>query len=221
MAKRPAPGTTKTRLSPALSPECAAGLYEAMLADTIGMLAARTDCDTIIAVDELSSVEYFSTRWPELAQVMQGPGPLGDRLDNVLGSLLDQGYQQTFAINSDGPDLPPEHLTNAFSTLDEPDVDVVLGPTDDGGYYLIGWKARWRPMVSDVTMSTPEVFADTVRIAEQIGARVGVAPSWFDVDVIDDLGRLRASLEDSKTATADFIDSSLAGILADLPTPPS
>lgn len=202
MAKRPRPGATKTRMMPTLTASCAAELYEALLLDTIDMLTARDDCTTLIAVDEAESVDYFTTVAPDLGQVAQGPGALGDRLDRVLTDALGQGFSEVFAINSDGPDLPPEHLDVAFGALDEPETDLVFGPNVDGGYYLIGWKAPWPKVVTNVTMSTPTVLADSLRIAESLGATVTLAPEWFDVDVPEDLERLSDSLVGSTTRTA-------------------
>lgn len=207
MAKRPAPGKTKTRLTPALTPDHAAGLYEAMLIDTIAMLSRRSDCETVIAVDHPDSAEYFDGLGPH-RQILQGDGPLGNRLDTVLSGLL-VDVDHAYAINSDGPDLPADHLSEAFAMLDTDDVDVVLGPTEDGGYYLIGWKQRWAPLVTDVQMSTPSVFADTLDIAKRLGARVAVAPPWYDVDVATDLVDLRRRLADSPSATATFLDAAV------------
>lgn len=205
MAKRPRPGATKTRMIPALSAERAAELYEALLLDTIDMLTCRDDCTTLIAVDEPESADYFSQVAPGLGQVMQGPGALGDRLDRVLTHALEQGFSQAFAINSDGPDLPGAYLDVAFNALGGDETDLVFGPNADGGYYLIGCKTRWARVVTDVTMSTPTVLTDTLRIAESLDARVVLGPEWFDVDVPDDLERLAMSLAGSGTRTEAFL----------------
>ena len=206
MAKRPRPGATKTRMMHALSAQRAADLYEALLLDTIDMLVARTDCTTLIAVDEPESAAYFSDVAPGLGQVQQGAGALGDRLDRVLTEVLARGFSDVFAINSDGPDLPPSHLDVAFASLGEEQTDLVFGPNVDGGYYLIGWKEPWPRVVTDVTMSTPTVLADTLAIAESLGAAVTLAPEWFDVDVPDDLVRLADSLAGAATRTAAFLN---------------
>lgn len=205
MAKRPLPGATKTRMMPTLSADKAAALYEVLLLDTIDMLVARDDCTVLIAVDEPESADYFTTVAPELGQVGQGSGPLGDRLDRVLTETLGSGFSHVFAINSDGPDLPPGHLDVAFAALGTAETDLVFGPNVDGGYYLIGWKTPWPQVVTEVTMSTPTVLADTLRIADTLGASVTLAPEWFDVDVPDDLTRLAESLAGSTTRTAMFL----------------
>jgi len=193
MAKRPAAGSTKTRLAPALSLESAAELYERFLLDTIHMISSRTDCTTVIAIEDASSADYFTSIAPGVAQVLQLGDSLGPRLDSVLRSCLADGLEQVVAIGSDSPDLPSSHIDEAFDMLDQGEVDVVLGPTDDGGYYLIGWKQPWSPMVVEVEMSTAAVLTDTLAVAERVGARCALAPTWYDVDEPADLARLRSS----------------------------
>jgi uncharacterized protein len=206
MAKRPAAGMTKTRLTPALSAQQAADLYEQFLLDTLAALSARTDCTPVIAIDSPDSAAYFSSIAPDVLQVEQVGAALGDRLDAVMSAVLDQGYEQVFALGSDSPDLPATHLDAAFAALAIAENDLVLGPSDDGGYYLIGWKQRWSKVVTDVTMSTPQVFADTLEIAAELGLTVALAPGWYDVDTPADLDRLRASVTDgSSSNTASFL----------------
>ena len=212
MAKRPAAGQTKTRLTPDLTPEQAADLYENFLHDIVAMLDDRADITLFIAVDAPESAEWFSRFAPDVPQINQVGDDLGQRLDSVLSAALDAGYDQVFAISSDSPDLPAGHVTDAIELLDDPTNDIVLGPTEDGGYYLIGWKQRWRPMVVDVTMSTSRVLADTLTIADELGAQVALAPGWYDIDVPEDLERLRAS-----SATADVVTwARTSRFLADL-----
>jgi len=193
MAKRPVAGNTKTRLTPSLSPQQAADLYEGLLLDTLANIQARDDCTTIIAIDAAESADYFSTIAEDTAQLEQTGDALGDRLNTVLTAGLDQGFSAVFALSSDSPDLPSAHLDDAFAALDRADVDVVLGPTEDGGYYLIGWKQPWPPTVTNVTMSTPDVLADTLAIASDLGAAVHLSPEWYDIDDPVDLDRLRAA----------------------------
>jgi|GEM_PF-37650 len=187
MAKRPAAGHTKTRLTPELTPEQAADLYENFLHDIVTMLDDRNDIALFIAVDAPESAQWFTQFAPDVPQIAQIGDDLGQRLDSVLSAALDAGYEQVFAISSDSPDLPADHITNAIALLDDPANDVVLGPTEDGGYYLIGWKQRWKPMVADVAMSTPRVLADTLTIADELDARVVLAPTWYDIDEPADL----------------------------------
>ncbi len=208
MAKRPAAGATKTRLSPAISMQQAAQLYERFLIDTLAAVTRRDDCTLVIAIDSPGSADYFAALAPGVAQVQQQGATLGERLDSVMTQSLHLGFDQVFALGSDSPDLPPGHVSAAFEALQNDAVDVVLGPTDDGGYYLIGWKRRWSPMVAEVEMSTPSVLADTLEVANGLGARVSLTPTWYDVDCPKDLTRLRQSLGESRDShTADFLTS--------------
>ena len=198
MAKRPAPGVTKTRLTPTLSTRQAADLYERFLLDTLAALSSRDDCTTVIAIDASESAGYFSGIAPGVMQVLQTGEKLGDRIDAVMNHCVEAGFEQVFALGSDSPDLPLGHLDAAFAALDH--TDLVFGPSDDGGYYLIGWKRRHARVVTDVTMSTPHVLADSLAIADELGLIVELAPSWYDVDGPEDLDRLRASLAGSSTS---------------------
>lgn len=208
MAKQPAAGRTKTRLTPTLSPQQAADVYECFLLDTLQTLLRRDDCTTVIAIDAVESAGYFSSIAPDVPQVEQVGGALGDRLDSVMSALLDQGFDQVFALGSDSPDLPSGHLDHAFTALGSDENDLVLGPSDDGGYYLIGCKQRCSPVVTNVTMSTPQVLADTLVIAADLGLHVALAPSWYDVDTPEDLDRLRDALAtQSDSHTARFLAS--------------
>ena len=194
MAKQPEPGTTKTRLTPGLSSEEAAELYEAMLTDIVANLAARTDTDLIIASASEDSIGWFEQAFPGIPVVAQRGETLGERLDHVLGNALDDGYDSVFAISSDSPDLPASHLSDAFAMLDADSIDVVLGPSEDGGYWTIGWKQRWTNMVVNVEMSRSDVLDNSVRIATESGARVSLAGEWYDIDEIEDVTRLARGL---------------------------
>lgn len=96
-------------------------------------------------------------------------------------------------MNSDGPTLPVEHLIGAFDALSD-HTDVVLGPSDDGGYYLIGLKKPAPRLLREVRMSTPHVTADTLALADAEGLRVKLLPAWYDVDDVEALERLSTEL---------------------------
>ena len=195
MAKQPQAGSTKTRLTPDFTPERAAEFYSAMLADIVDLLGSRTDAEVMIAAATAASVAWFEDTFPGVPIVVQHGATLGERLDSVLGQMLDAGYDAAFAISSDSPDLPEHYLTEAFDLLDRPDVDVVLGPSQDGGYWTIGWKQRWTDMVVNVEMSRSDVLSNSVRIAEESGASVALAGEWYDVDEIADVARLAVGID--------------------------
>jgi glycosyltransferase A (GT-A) superfamily protein (DUF2064 family) len=151
---------------------------------------------------------------------------LGERLDNVLTHCLRNGYRQAVVTDSDSPTLPVAYLKQAFGELDDPTVDVVLGPCDDGGYYLIGLKAPCSALFRGIAMSTSTVAADTLRRAEEQGLRVACLPRWYDVDTYEDLARLiealssqpdhiaqhtRAFLSDARRLSWDRLRESYSG----------
>lgn len=212
MAKEPVPGRTKTRLHPLLGPKAAADLYRCFLMDTIELAVAVPEVEVILAIDPPTSTELFAKLAPGIPVVPQRGAHLGDRLDSVLDSCLRSGYEHVVALSSDSPSLPTSFIAAAFDRLDRADVDVVLGPTEDGGYYLIGVDRQPGALVTQVTMSTPDVLSDTVAVADRLGLRVQLVERWYDIDEPADLHRLRDELSRSGPAVAPHT----AGLLARL-----
>ncbi|RME51412.1 MAG: glycosyltransferase [Caldilineae bacterium] len=193
VAKQPAAGQTKTRLSPPLSPEEAAALYECFLRDTLALVRRVPDVRRVIAHLPPAAGGYFRALAPDFETIPQRGANLGARLDNTLRHYLRLGCRRAVIMNSDGPTLPAAHLQAAFDAL-AGETDVVLGPSDDGGYYLIGLKRPAPRLLRGVTMSTPTVLRDTLALAAEAGLRVHLLPPWYDVDDPASLARLRAEL---------------------------
>jgi rSAM/selenodomain-associated transferase 1 len=193
MAKRPAVGQTKTRLSPPLTAEEAAALYEAMLRDTIALVAGLEGVTLAIAVTPPEAIGAFRSMGPSDAILLAVAGAdIGDCLIQALGALLAAGHSSAIAINSDGPTLPAAYLRQAVARLE--DADLVLGPSEDGGYYLIGLKRRQPELFRGIEWSSERVTAQTLDRAEALGLGVALLPPWYDVDTPADLDRLRAEL---------------------------
>ncbi len=195
MAKRPAPGHTKTRLSPPLSPEQAAALYECFLKDTLDLMRSVPGVQPALAYLPQDAAAYFAGLAPDFDLLPQQGSDLGSRLDNALTHYLELGYSGAAVMDSDGPTLPPRCLELAFERLEA--ADVVLGPCDDGGYYLIGLKKPAPRLLREVRMSTPRVAVDTLALAQEMGLRVALLPTWYDVDDARSLRRLLSELEQS------------------------
>jgi rSAM/selenodomain-associated transferase 1 len=196
MAKQPVAGQTKTRLSPPLSLGEAADLYTCLLLDTLEVVrdaARQLSLRPFIAVYPAQGKRELQAMAPDFHLVAQEGHNLSERLSGTLLSVQKKGYDQVTAINSDSPALPAAFLIQAYQELDDPGIDVVLGPCDDGGYYLIGWKQPYLNLVRDVTMSTPTVLADTVALAQDAGLQVAMLPPWYDVDDAAALSRLQAN----------------------------
>lgn len=194
MAKEPKIGSTKTRLCPPLRADQAAQFYEALLWDTIEMAAGVPGIDLAIAITPPESSEYFKQiAPPETILIPVACADIGECLAYVLSRLLDMGYQRVMALNSDGPSLPPEYIQTAIQSLDQH--DLVLGPAEDGGYYLVGLQQNQPNIFMGIDWSTHHVLAQTLQIAEQRSLTVHLLPPWYDVDTAADIDRLRDELE--------------------------
>lgn len=198
MAKAPYPGQVKTRLCPPLTPWQAAALSRAFLCDKIAQVRTLTSARPAIAYAPASGEGFFADIAPDFTLIAQHGTDLGERLIYSLEYFLHLGCTGVMAIDSDTPTLPTHCLQQAIQLLARPDVDVVLGPSDDGGYYLIGIRAMHRELFLDMPWSTSAVLAETIRRAEALGLRVARLPAWFDVDTPEDLARLYTTL--SQTA---------------------
>ena len=226
VAKRPAPGRTKTRLCPPLSAEAAAGLYECFLRDTLDLMRQVPGVDLGVAYlteDGLSDGEvrsYFCGLATDMTLFPQRGQHLGERLDHLLRDALDAGADCAVVMDSDSPTLPPAYVAQAFNLLDG-SPDVALGPCDDGGYYLIGVKRPLPRLLREVHMSTPHVARDTLALAKEMNLSVGLLPAWYDVDTAAELQRLRAELDGAPPQVAPHTRAFLSALYADLADHPS
>jgi hypothetical protein len=194
VAKQPAAGQTKTRLCPPLTGETAAALYECFLRDTLQIMRMALNVTPTIVYLPDDAADYFRNLAPDFVLMRQQGADLGERLDNLLTAALKQGAQAAVVIDSDSPTLPAAYLNEAFACLAE-GADVVLGPCEDGGYYLIGLKEPQPRLLREVTMSTSTVLRDTLRIAQELRLQVALLPTWYDVDTAAELQRLHQELQ--------------------------
>lgn len=188
VAKRPVPGQTKTRLCPPLSHVQAADLYECFLRDTLDIMRQVDHVHCVLSFLPEAAEDYFHHVAPDMGLCCQRGNSLGERLEHLLTEALVGGSQRAVVMDSDSPTLPAEYISQAFDNLT--DADVVIGPTRDGGYYLIGMRQPQPHLLRDVQMSTPRVLHDTLALAESTGLVVSLLPIWYDVDTIDDLYQL-------------------------------
>jgi rSAM/selenodomain-associated transferase 1 len=212
MAKAPRPGAVKTRLCPPLLAAEAAALYRCFLLDKIAAVQALSGVRPMVAYTPDEAQAEFAVLAPDFALVPQRGPDLGARLHTTLASLLAAGHPGAIAVDSDTPTLPREFLQQAVDCLTGPGPDVVLGPTEDGGYYLIGVRVANRALFDDMPWSTAAVLEITLRRAAAAGLQTVCTPAWFDVDTPDDLRRLRTVLDGGRSAaeageTARFLAS--------------
>jgi rSAM/selenodomain-associated transferase 1 len=183
-------------LTPPLTAEQAAALYRCFLRDTLDLVRRVPEADHLIAFSPAEARAYFKRLAPDFELVLQEGAGLGERLDNALTGCLRAGYARAVIMNSDGPTLPAAHLAQAFAALRD-GAEVVLGPSADGGYYLIGVRQPTPRLLREVRMSTPTVLTDTLALAAEEGLRVELLSAWYDVDEAADLARLARELADS------------------------
>jgi rSAM/selenodomain-associated transferase 1 len=193
MAKVPQVGRTKTRLCPPLTPEQAAALYEAMLKDSIDLVAGMEGFELVIAGTPSDGMSYFKPMSPPQALILPVDcDHIGECLDKVLTQLMYRGHPKALAFNSDGPSLPSKYFHDAAELLDT--VDLVVGPSTDGGYYLIGIKHPQPQLFYKIHWSTSVVCSQTLALAEGSGLQTALLDPWYDVDDINSLHRLRDEL---------------------------
>ena len=192
MAKVPVAGEVKTRLCPPLLPAEAAALARCFLLDRVEQLSRLPLGDLLVAfAPPEREAELRRVLPPAVRLVPQVGADLGARLDRLLTDLLAEGYRGAIAVDADSPTLPNTYLERACAELAEGRAEVVVGPCDDGGYYLIGL-AQPAPFLFDaMSWSTATVLDETLRRARRAGRRLHLLPPWFDVDRGADLERLR------------------------------
>ncbi|MEK6607565.1 MAG: TIGR04282 family arsenosugar biosynthesis glycosyltransferase [Myxococcota bacterium] len=199
MTKAPVLGAAKTRLAPVLTPAERLALHRALLLDRLDQLALLPGVEPFVAFTPAESVAEVQALVGDRARLVPQRGEnLGERLANVAASLLEAGHRGVLLVDCDTPTLPPAFLAEAARALEE--VDVVLGPAWDGGYYLIGLRAPRPELFEGIAWSTATVLAETVRRARALGLTLHFLPSWFDVDVPADLDRLARSLRHAPRA---------------------
>jgi rSAM/selenodomain-associated transferase 1 len=208
MAKASIPGRTKTRLVPPLTAEEAAGFNTAFLQDVatnILTASKRMRISGYMAFGPPESVAFFKGVLPPGIGLIESWMPnFGDCLFGAIGHLLALGHAATVVLNSDSPTLPTSLLLDTASILGLPGDRAVIGPSIDGGYYLLGLKAAHRRLFEDIDWSTERVARQTLERAREIGLPVHVLPAWYDVDELDALKLLHAELCAGRAFAADL-----------------
>lgn len=189
----------KTRLAPALTEQEAAGLYEAFLRDSLEAYATLP-VDLRVYLPE-SDAPPAGLLPPGAALCRQRGEGLGQRLLGACVETFRAGYERLVVIGTDHPTLPLAFVQLALDELVEP-LRVVLGPTEDGGFYLIGMNDLLPSLFVGMTYSHDAVFEQTLARAAASHARPVVLPAWYDVDRPTDLARLAADLAADSTIPA-------------------
>ena len=186
MAKAPRPGKVKTRLSPPLTPEQAAAINICFLKDTtenIQAVAAEGRCAGVISYTPVGDEALFEGIFPEpFVFVAQRGDGFGERLLASAEDILACGFGAVCLIDSDSPSVPAAAFQQAVEELARPGDRIVLGGSQDGGYYLIGLKQAHAEPFANITWSTSSVYAVTVAAVRAAGIELVELPLWYDVD---------------------------------------
>lgn len=215
VAKRPVPGNVKTRLCPPLTSQESSNLYSCFLQDTVDKVAKVPGALKYLALD----IEDLEIRGGGIAPLLddisipksfkvigQGSGDLGERLTCLTNQVLEESDRLIF-VGADSPSLPIPYLESALRLL--ADNDVVIGPSEDGGYYLLGMAGCFTFLFEGVEWSSDRVFKQTLDCARSAGLKVNSMSTWYDVDTSSDLSRLALDIKDERTVapiTANFLE---------------
>jgi rSAM/selenodomain-associated transferase 1 len=192
MAKAPKPGAVKTRLIPSLPLHAVTAFYRCLLEDTLALARSLPGVEVAIMCPESDVNELTLLAGSEVSVVAQNGVGLAAGLTSVFERFAKNDQRRTIAFNSDSPHLPRPVLEGAFDMLSAH--DVVVGPTHDGGYYLVGAKASHPTLFARDGMGTSSALETLLSRAEALDLSVGFAEPFYDVDVADDLTRLAEEL---------------------------
>ena len=183
----PKPGQTKTRLLPVLQPEQCADLHWAFLKD-LAALYRDLDAHLFVAYTPDPDWEQLKDVFPRAGYLAQKGNDLGEKMYRAIRKVLALDYESVILTGSDLPAMTADHLRSGFAALEEN--DIAIGPTSDGGYYLIGMKRPCREVFRIEGYGGASVFENTVAAAENTGLTVGMALPCDDVDTPEDLENL-------------------------------
>lgn len=184
-ARSPRAGHVKSRLTTLITPQEAADLYRAFLMDSLQQYASLNIAVRLYMSDEgAPHVPVFGATLKR-----QHGDDLGQRMQHAFQETAKAGYKQIIIIGSDHPTLPLVFLQRAFEALSEAPT-ICIGPTEDGGYYLLGMNPLIHGLFDGIVYSRPDVFSLTRTRAYQTGANIIELPKWYDVDTPADLRRL-------------------------------
>ncbi len=204
-AKAPIAGQVKTRLIGTLTSEEAKDLYICFLKDTFESLEELIEEFQEEDEDDESSLVLCFTPADELEafesadlngclMLEQSGNDLGERMKNCFDDLFRMNFQSVIIVGADTPTLPNEIIAEAFAILTEEKNTVAVGPTTDGGYYLIGMNSPHPVLFDNIHWSSDQVMIETQQIATQNQIKLSLLPEWFDVDAPADLERLKLSI---------------------------
>ncbi len=194
IAKAPEPGKAKTRLVPPLSFEEAAEVARCLLLDQLEHLRSYEGADLFVAFTPAESASWFKKNTsPAYTCFPQQGQDLGERMSHCFGEIFARGYKNMVLVGSDLPPLPLRFLNEAYRILSRPKQGIVLGPSRDGGYYLIGMNHARSDLFEGIAWGGNDVLACTLDKLARAGSSPELLPTWFDIDTAEDLLFLKSN----------------------------
>jgi len=186
--KTPVKGRVKTRLQKNLSQTNVLKLYKGFLFQTVHRAKDVINCKKIIACYPDMNHPYLKTLAKRFGFQLtkQNGRDLGERMQNAITDFLDDSNKKVVIIGCDSPTLPKEYIEKAFNVLNKK--SLVIGPSCDGGYYLIGVRGAAPPIFNKIKWGTKDVLKETLkRIPKEMLPSFHLLPFWYDIDTNDDL----------------------------------
>lgn len=214
-ARTPVVGQVKTRLSPPLTAEQALQLHRALVEDTLDHLARieRPGIERLVLFSEPLSEEHTLHVPPGWSTTVQASGGLGERLASLFYTGFRRGVTRLVVLGSDSPTVPPEVIHEAFDDLEHR--QAVIGPAEDGGYYLLGC-SQWIPeLFQSIDWGTPLVLEQTLSVLEGKKVPYATLIRWYDIDRSEDLDKLRQEIAFLKRSAPELVPTRVAAALPD------
>ncbi len=192
-AKDPVEGQVKTRLSSLLDAKTTLNLYHHFLSDSIEKISSVSGVEHFIGIASPPTSDYFNkvSRDRSIRLFVQEGQNLGERMRQAIQDRFAEGFERVVIIGSDSPTLPTVYIEQALRSEKE----VVIGPSTDGGYYLVGMKGKVTDIFAGVPWGTGDVLSETLKVLQAKGAQAELLPVWYDVDLPEDLRFLKTHLE--------------------------
>lgn len=190
-ARHPELGKVKTRLAAGIGNKAALAVYRELLAHTRAVAQALPAHKTVWLAEAPTVAQSSADEWPDYEQQLQFPGDLGTRMLTAFAHAFNQGARAVLIVGTDCPGLSAVILEQAYAALATH--DIVVGPAEDGGYYLLGMKALYEDIFVGKSWSTDSVLTHTLADADRLGLTVAQLPTLRDVDDATDLAAWRST----------------------------
>jgi len=203
--KSPRPGAVKTRLSSAIGPAAAAGLYRALAEHVLEATTPAGEYERLVFFDPKDALEEMRAWLPGVRLLAQSGDDLGARMADAFARAFARGARRVAIVGTDAPGVSRETVDQALAALDG--ADVVIGPAEDGGYYLLALRAPRPELFAGIAWSTPTVCEQTLQRAAASALAVHRLPRCRDIDTLEDLRLEWPRLEAILAAQPDLLET--------------